>query len=353
MRRPLFPAILSVLITLAVLAACSDPAPTPETAVAPTTGTIAATAPPPGNTPEPTATVAPTATPTPPPTSNPAPSGVLTSPPTTDLPPVISSLSEAEFACIGGDPERMIAALTGGSPASLEEQARLIGCLDDDTVDLISLSTIIPVPLSMETSDCILAGLDVIDPRGVMAAGLEGDPQSAMAGSMAAFTVSIACLNDGEWRSAATRLGMVSEDREGARCLMEILGGPGQMAEAMSEREDGVDTLSSAVTTCGLAMMSPEPRPEFATPTPMPTAIVETPTVTATPTSPLAKTTTLVITVADIPAGIPEYDRSEWRHWVDADGDCRDARQEVLIAESLEPVEYEDDRQCRVESGRW
>ena len=60
-----------------------------------------------------------------------------------------------------------------------------------------------------------------------------------------------------------------------------------------------------------------------------------------------------MITVAEIPAGIPEYDRSEWRHWVDEDRDCQDARQEVLIAESLEPVEYEDDRQCRVESGRW
>ena len=63
--------------------------------------------------------------------------------------------------------------------------------------------------------------------------------------------------------------------------------------------------------------------------------------------------TTLVITVAAIPADIPDYDRSDWRHWVDADGDCQDTRQEVLIAESLEPVTYEDDRECRVETGRW
>ena len=38
---------------------------------------------------------------------------------------------------------------------------------------------------------------------------------------------------------------------------------------------------------------------------------------------------------------------------MDEDGDCQDARQEVLIAESLEPVTYETDRECRVEAGRW
>ena len=64
-------------------------------------------------------------------------------------------------------------------------------------------------------------------------------------------------------------------------------------------------------------------------------------------------TATLVITIALIPDDIPEYDRSDWRHWIDEDGDCQDARQEVLIAESLEPVTFETDRKCRVETGQW
>ena len=38
--------------------------------------------------------------------------------------------------------------------------------------------------------------------------------------------------------------------------------------------------------------------------------------------------TTLVITIATVPDDIPEYDRSDWRHWIDEDGDCQDARQE-------------------------
>jgi hypothetical protein len=52
------------------------------------------------------------------------------------------------------------------------------------------------------------------------------------------------------------------------------------------------------------------------------------------------------------PAGAVAYDRDLYRHWTDADGDCQDARQEVLIAESLVPPTLEPDG-CRVAAGRW
>ena len=42
------------------------------------------------------------------------------------------------------------------------------------------------------------------------------------------------------------------------------------------------------------------------------------------------------------------YDRDLFKHWVDADGDCRDTRDEVLAAESRVPVSG-----CDVTAGEW
>lgn len=46
------------------------------------------------------------------------------------------------------------------------------------------------------------------------------------------------------------------------------------------------------------------------------------------------------------------YRRADWPHWVDADGDCQDTRQEVLIEESLLTPTLSADG-CRVVAGQW
>ena len=67
----------------------------------------------------------------------------------------------------------------------------------------------------------------------------------------------------------------------------------------------------------------------------------------------IAGTAAIAIILAASPASqkIP-YDRNLYKHWIDADADCQDTRQEVLIKYSLEPPELTQDG-CRVRSGLW
>jgi len=53
---------------------------------------------------------------------------------------------------------------------------------------------------------------------------------------------------------------------------------------------------------------------------------------------------------------IPAYERADWRHWIDADSDCQNARTEVLIRQSRQAVQFSnraDGRQCAVIAGLW
>ena len=92
------------------------------------------------------------------------------------------------------------------------------------------------------------------------------------------------------------------------------------------------------------ATLTPEPPSTVATPTALPAL----PTATSTDAA-----TVLRVTVSAVPATLPDYDRHDWKHWTDADRDCQDARNEVLIAESQTAVAYRTDRKCRVAAGEW
>lgn len=62
-------------------------------------------------------------------------------------------------------------------------------------------------------------------------------------------------------------------------------------------------------------------------------------------------TTRLHTAIDQLPVAVETrsgYDRAKFRHWVDADGDCRDTRDEVLAAESKVTVSG-----CDVQRGLW
>ena len=129
---------------------------------------------------------------------------------------------------------------------------------------------------------------------------------------------------------------------------------------------------ATSTSVAGMAEQMPlSPSPANITSTRTPQGTPDPTTATVTPTSAPSKETAnlmptqepttvtsapaafLAITVAPVPADIPQYSRSQWKHWTDKDGDCQDARQEALISESLVEVTFESDRECRVETGRW
>ncbi len=100
----------------------------------------------------------------------------------------------------------------------------------------------------------------------------------------------------------------------------------------------------------------PTPTPAAAAPTspaPSPTPTAAPPTPTPSPPPDIITRVDLVLGVAEVTEDLPVYSRNHWRHWVDGDGDCQDARNEVLLEESLTEVTYHSDRRCRVATGQW
>ncbi len=194
---------------------------------------------------------------------------------------VASQLSNQELACLAGvaDVARLLTIFSDPSMATSEEQTKLIGCLQDETLTRMFLSGFIQDtgPLSTETSACVRIGFREIDIRSVMLSGLQGDPGTAMSGSMAALFLTLACLNPEEWNAAAPAMDMRPDDRAGMRCLLEEMGGPQGMAAVLgAEAQSGFTALFAAAAGCGMEMGGP--------PGQLSPAVTATPEPTATPT---------------------------------------------------------------------
>ena len=261
-----------LVVVLALLLACSDPTPTPTATPEPTPTPV------PTNTPEPTPTPTPAPTNTPVPTAVPAPaateehdeddpeeedhgdegaSGRLTPLAMDDPVAIADELSQSELACLAttADTERLLKLFADPEMATPEEQLELIGCMEDETVLRLFLAGLLgdTGPLSEESSMCIREGTEGVDLKSVMLAGIGGNEEAAMVGSMSAFFISIGCLNEEELAVAAPSLGMTPEDIESLGCVMEQLGGPEGMSEVLgSQDEAAFMTLFGAAMGCGL-----------------------------------------------------------------------------------------------------
>ena len=267
--------VLAVLvISLSMILACSDD--DASVALSPTatsTPTDTPQATPQPATPIPTPQATSTRPPAPTPTAMPSPTSTPVQTPegqdssraqaiaplkVDDLQDFLSQLSPVERTCLSYNDigQRELTQMTGLSPGgSAQTTATIIDCLRDETILRLFLTSLVGLsePFSPETSMCIEEGLVPLDLRRLLAPADAGDaPANSLALGMVALNVSVVCMNDGEWDIYAPRLGMQPEDREGAACLFEELGGPAKLAEAMQEAGLGEvpEELAEAFETC-------------------------------------------------------------------------------------------------------
>ena len=59
------------------------------------------------------------------------------------------------------------------------------------------------------------------------------------------------------------------------------------------------------------------------------------------------------LVIKEISTSISTYERDDWSHWSDEDGDCQNVRHEVLQDETFEVVTFTNSSGCYVNTGKW
>ena len=268
---------LAFAAVVAVLA-CSGATPTPAPTNTPVPTPVPTATPSPTATPQPTATPLPTATPQPTATPFPtlAPQPEATPEPASEGPEqtdasggivplslgnpeeLMTQLMAGELNCLmeGTDIARLIELQADPSLATAEETEKAISCLGDESALRAFLTELIGLtgPLSEGTSACLRAGFGTFDVRSVMLARqVEEDQEASLLGSASAFVLTLACLNEEEWKSYVPPMIMNPDDRGRLQCVVETLGGPEELAAALQYGDGAVsERFLNAASECGL-----------------------------------------------------------------------------------------------------
>ena len=161
-----------------------------------------------------------------------------------------------------------------------------------------------------------------------------------MAGSIAGFSVTQACLSDEEWEAHASQVGMGPAERQGLQCRMWELGGTGGNGGRDDSGEprgrhhplrsnDGLRARHG--NQAAVRAHTGHGNPAATSGADQSGVYANATTATATtalqgevpaPTKATQRATALVINVASVQPEIPEYDRGDWKHWADYDKDC-------------------------------
>ena len=174
---------------------------------------------------------------------------------------LLSGLSETERTCLEGsvDSEELMALFLSPEPPAEQEVTALFDCLEQDTALRIFIGGIVEpgTSLSVESSACIRAGSAGMDVLGLMLAAGEQDDAAIVEG-MGLFVIALSCLNEEELQAASAALGTQPEEIENLKCVLEELGGPEGLVEALQPEEGEFPTaFFEAAFRCGASMMGP------------------------------------------------------------------------------------------------
>ena len=172
---------------------------------------------------------------------------------------LLTQLSPTEQSCISSNWNAEELNLIFNAPgfANPGEPEQILQCFSDETVVRIFVTGMLGLqqPLSAETSACIRGGMQGMDLRPMMAAGIGGAEEPDQFAGMSASFLILSCLNEAEWLAASGTLEMDPGQRENMQCTVEAMGGPEAMAQALqSEDGSGIFTMMAAALQCGLQM---------------------------------------------------------------------------------------------------